>query len=145
MIRYELKDKERQACLEKALPGFAKRLHECYAAQQSDGYRFIVVDRREGRPSINDGGDRPAYWKIDIRKDDIEAVEQYDPKKWNKYPEVTPPKGILMRCEGQYRYGGKFIGAAVWCKGIWYPAEPMALPGDVTVERFRPWDEEGVK
>ena len=142
MIRYELKDKERQATLEKALPGFAMRLHECYAAQRSDEFRFIVVDRREGRPGINDDGDRPAYWKIDICKDDIEAVEQYDPKKWNEYPEVTPPKGILMRCEGQYRYGGIFKGAAAWDNGVWLPLEPMTEPEDIMIERFRPWDEE---
>lgn len=29
----------------------------------------------------------------------VEKVNEYDPKKWNKYPEVTPPIGVPMRVQ----------------------------------------------
>lgn len=32
-----------------------------------------------------------------IKKDDIELIEEYNPKAWNEYPKVIPPK------EGWYR------------------------------------------
>lgn len=74
----------------------------------------------------------------------LEEVREYDPHKWNEYPEVTPPEGVLMRVEcrdgrkacAKYRL---FIEGGSWCDingGAW----PEAYSQDA--ERFRPWDED---
>jgi hypothetical protein len=74
----------------------------------------------------------------------LEEVREYDPHKWNEYPEVTPPEGVLMRVEcrdgrkacAKYRL---FIEGGSWCDvngGAWPEAYSQS------VARFRPWDEE---
>ena len=74
----------------------------------------------------------------------LEEVREDDPHKWNEYPEVTPPEGVLMRVEcrdgrkacAKYRL---FIEGGSWCDingGAW----PEAYSQDV--KRFRPWDED---
>ena len=140
MRHYELKNKERQEALEKALPGFKE---ECRRKCEGlDGHldegtpvMFSTVNFDAASWTRNE-------WSLVIPADNLEVIEEYDPKKWNKFPLVKPPRGILMRAEGRYRYGGKFIGAAVWDMGRWLPMEPMVGPEDVAIERFRPWDEE---
>ena len=134
MRRYELKDKERQATLEKALSGFNEELQRaCNQNPDADGITLY-------------GGDPTGWtaggWMLALPMVDIEVIGQYDPKKWNKFPEVKPPRGILMRAEGHYRYGGIFKGAAAWDNGVWLPLEPMTEPEDITIDRFRPWDED---
>lgn len=133
MIRYELKDKERQAALEKALPGFAEALQrDCYhqRADEEGGITYVAVSTYD--------------WIVRILKTDIVCAEAYDPHAWNEYPKVIPPEGALMRVEGHYRLHcqARYIGAARWCNGKWYPAEPTTPSKDAVVERFRPWDEE---
>lgn len=136
MIRYELKDKSWQEALEKALPGFKEELQARCAWAFEDEENYVGV-------SHGDDTQHPGfYWEVDIPKEQIEVIGKYDPKKWNKFPEVTPPTGVLMRCEGRYRYGGMFVGAAAWDKGMWCPLDPMTGPADIVVDAFRPWDEE---
>lgn len=71
----------------------------------------------------------------------LEEVREYDPHKWNEYPEVTPPEGVLMRVEcrdgrkacAKYRL---FIEGGSWCDvngGAWPEAYSQS------VARFRPW------
>ena len=136
MIRYELKDKSWQEALEKALPGFKEELQARCAWAFEDEENYVGV-------SHGDDTQHPGfYWEVDIPKEQIEVIGKYDPHTWNRFPLVKPPRGILMRAEGRYRYGGKFIGAAVWDMGRWLPMEPMVGPEDVAIARFRPWDEE---
>ena len=127
MIRYELKDKERQVALEKALPGFMHALQRDCGYQRDNGATYITV--------------ATCNWVVQILKEDIDGIGEYDPKKWNKYPEVTPPEGTLMRIEGHYQLhrDAHYAGAAIWGNGKWYPTAVASK--DVVVERFRPWDE----
>lgn len=74
---------------------------------------------------------------IEITPDMIEKVSEYDPHKWNEYPEVTPPEGVWMRCETdvnaiehKIRHIAKFDGRE------WRDY----LSKQVVVHRFRPWD-----
>lgn len=74
-----------------------------------------------------------------ITPDMVEKVREYDPHKWNEYPEVTPPEGVWMRCETdvnaiehKIRHIAKFDGRE-W-RGY--------LSKQVVVHRFRPWDED---
>ena len=69
--------------------------------------------------------------------DMLEEVREYDPHKWNEYPEVTPPEGVWMRCETdlnaiehKIRHVAKFDGRE------WRDY----LSKQVVGHRFRPWD-----
>lgn len=143
MRHYELKDKERQAAFEKALPGFKE---ECQrACERHDGHLDEGMPVAFSHAKLDTDSWTSDEWSLAIPANNlevIEVIEEYDSNKWNKFPLVKPPRGILMRAEGRYRYGGKFIGAAVWDMGGWLPMEPMVGPEDVAIELFRPWEEE---
>ena len=146
MIRYELKDKERQAALEKALPVFKKMLqHACenHRPEYFDEHKSVAVFY-----STIDGTWGSGEWMIELPTDDIEVIKEYDPNKWNNYPEVTPPEGVLMRIEGQYakRPELEYYGALMYLEGAWHFADTVEIADNVIVERFRPWnDEEAAK
>ena len=146
MIRYELKDKERQAALEKALPVFKKMLqHACenHRPKYFDEHKSVAVFY-----STVDGTWGSGEWMIELPTDDIEVIKEYDPNKWNNYPEVTPPEGVPMRIEGQYakRPELEYYGALMYLEGAWHFADTVEIADNVIVERFRPWnDEEAAK
>ena len=148
MIRYELKDKERQAALEKALPGFKE---ECQrACERLDGH----LD--EGMPVTfsNIKSDADSWtrneWSLLIPANNLEVIEEYDPKGWNRFPEVTPPEGVWMRVEGNRAKVFHVKHGAIFLRGEWYwriprPSDPSPACAQIDrreVERFRPWDEE---
>lgn len=141
-MQFKLKDKERQAAFEKALPGFDEELQRlCQNYQRGEDVvpatAAVHLARFKKRTPWAAG-----EWSLTLPASDIEVIGKYDPHTWNRFPLVKPPRGILMRAEGRYRYGGKFVGAAVWDVGRWLPMEPMVGPEDVAIERFRPWEEE---
>lgn len=138
MIRYELKDKERQAAFEKALPGFDEKLQTACEYQYGDGSCCVTMQLEAYKGILISN-------LIVIDKDAIAAKEVYDPKKWNKYPEVTPPEGVWMRCEGETANGRIIRDAAIFLRGKWRwwevgPDAGMLVTFDI--KRFRPWDEE---
>ena len=143
MIRYELKDKEHQAALEKALPGFSEELQARCAWAFEDEENYVGV-------SHCDGVQHPGfYWEVDVPKEQIEVIGKYDSKKWNKFPEVTPPEGVWMRVEGDRARGFHVKHGAIFLRGEWYwripqPSDPSPACAQIDrreVERFRPWDE----
>lgn len=142
-MRYELKDKERQAALEKALPGFTEALQTAYKSQLNDLTDFVNISI-----SIGEGGFSGCI--VSIQKDAILAKETYDPYRWNRYPEVTPPERIPMRVEYTVPLMTVFQrgGIAVFEDGHWYECTPdgrhkiSQFKNGRRVVRFRPWDDE---
>ena len=142
MTFYRLKDKERQAALEKALPGFSARFQKACSDQLRTSSAIYVT------------GDEHV-WAVLIPADEIEKVQEYDPKKWNKWPDVAPPENVIMRVM-QYRYDKQGVyGCSVWKRcddnihdGAWWAVtageadeiEPdMFEPGFSLL--YRPWDD----
>ena len=139
MTRYELKDKERQAALEKALPGFEEALQNECEDQFHDPTSFVNV-------AIKDDKGWGYECLVGIQKNAILVKETYDPYKWNKYPEVTPPEGVPLRCEGFHGdTGHKFRAALQFAHGEFLFECGFPLLPNTRVERFRPWDEEDTK
>lgn len=142
MIRYKLKDRELQAAYEKCLKDFDHHLQ--IACEGFDDEEETVVLHHLCKMT-----DKPLIaWELTISKKEIEPVEVYDPKKWNSYPEVTPPEGVLMRIEGQYakRPELEYYGALMYLEGAWHFSDTVEIVDNVIVERFRPWnDEESAK
>lgn len=144
MTRYELKDKERQAALEKALPGFKEVLQracERHELEYFDEHKSVAAHHYATDAAWGSG-----EWVIALPTDDIKVIEEYDPSKWNNYPKVTPPEKVWMRIEMLSQDGGiktrdvAFYKAGRWCK---FPLDN----GEVILGRlrFRPWDEEDAK
>lgn len=80
----------------------------------------------------------------------FEEVPQYDPTKWNEWPNVTPPAHVLMRVEilterldqnGPKPRGGRprFRGCAKFDGQYWDFRDMAHLSAGETV-RFRPWE-----
>lgn len=142
MIRYELKDKERQAAWEKAFPGFARDLQAACDEQFDDKFSYVRVRLTCARILYCDG-------LLDIKKKAIRTKEGYDPRAWNSYPEVTPPEDISLRCEGHDRDTGRPFRAILryldggFCFDSTDPRLYRSLFPGMVIDRFRPWDEEG--
>ena len=76
--------------------------------------------------------------------EDVEKIPEYNPYAWNKYPDVTPPEDVPMRCEIDRKDGRKGLVVAYFKEmddggGAWlaYDMSGYALG----VCRFRPWDD----
>lgn len=96
---------------------------------------------------------------IEVTPDMVDEIQEYNPKKWNVWPDVTPPEGVFMRAETES--GEKMC--AVWISNDKMPkawnkwrnesggAWATVLTGvdeiiDYQFEdgffiRFRPWDD----
>lgn len=90
-MKYRLKDRELQKKLDEISKGdFSDALEVCSAA--------VASALKRGKPTTIWFGVQPQL-SLEITSDMLEEVREYDPHKWNNYPEVTPPEGALMRVE----------------------------------------------
>ena len=141
MISHTLKDNEKQNAFEKIIPGFGDDLQAACAEQFDDEFSHVCV-----RLSDNGG----VFWdgEVNIKKAAIRAKGVYDPNAWNKYPEVTPPEDISLRCEGHDRDTGRPFRAILryldggFCFDSTDPRLYRSLFPGMVIDRFRPWDEE---
>lgn len=91
-MNYRLKDRELQRKLDEISDGdFSARLHK---------ERELIKDSFQKEPRLHvlwfgEGSQFSAALYADM----LEEVAEYDPHAWNKYPEVEPPEGVLMRVE----------------------------------------------
>lgn len=142
MIRYELKDSEKQDAFEKIIPGFSDVLQAACDEQFDDELSYIHIQ-------LNCNGDVFYGGELNIKKTAIRAKGVYDPNAWNKYPEVTPPEDISLRCEGHDRDTGRPFRAILryldggFCFDSTDPSLYRSLFPGMVIDRFRPWDEEG--
>lgn len=156
-MKYRLKDRELQAKLDEFTNGeFSKNLQ----ASMEEWYEFDVHKVPCGGPiqweafpddngeksveeikaEMAEGTGRTIYCRMDIHVRDSEIEVEYDPNGWNPWPEVTPPKKMLMRLETDE--GSRLCG--YFEDGKWINASRDSylelVAGNVT--RFRPWDDD---
>lgn len=130
MKKYRLKDRELQETLDAISGGdFSKRLQD--PAKSEKGFAVAYGDF----PEIN--GLRHLSLFL---ADEIEEVPEYDPNKWNPYPEVTPPEYELMRVEFIWNDGSLGRQCAFFEEGVWTYSEDRDSEVE-NVKRFRPWDD----
>ncbi len=140
MIQYTLKDTKIRVGLETAFPNFDKDLQAACEDEFGDGFDYVSVTLCDSEGVFRD-------CNVNIDKGAICVKDVYSPYEWNNYPAVTPPQNLMMRIEGLYikRPELKYYGALVYLKGAWHFADTSEVADNVTVERFRPWDEEAAK
>ena len=135
-MKYRLKDRELQRKLDELSDGdFSRQLasnKKRIFAELNFLKQMILWFRKSEGP----------FHALMITPDMLEEVPEYDPHKWNDFPEVEPPEGVLMRVEcrdgrkacAKYRL---FIEGGSWCDvngGAWPEAYSQS------VARFRSWD-----
>lgn len=129
-MKYRLKDRELQKKLDEISKGdLSDALEVCSAA--------VASALKRGKSTTIWFGPQLS---LEITSDMLETVEDYDPRKWNDFPKIEPPVGVLMRVECN-----QMKTCLVFENGKWrYPSGEsfenyeFAFP----VKRFRPWDEE---
>ena len=141
MIRYELKDKSRQEAFEKALPGFKE---ECQrACERHDGHLDEGMPVAFSHTKLDTDSWTSNEWSLVIPANNLEVIGKYDSKKWNKYPEVTPPEGVWMRVETWSACGAVVRGVFMYVNGAWRRSKYTDPQNEIKAARFRPWTEEG--
>lgn len=85
MTNYRLKDRKLQKKLDELSNGaFSEMLKSMGKFLASKP--MVTVELGESRFSVR------------LHKEDFESAPEYNPFGWNKWPDVTPPEKILMRC-----------------------------------------------
>lgn len=133
-MKYRLKDRELQKKLDEISKGdLSDALEVCSAAVAS-------VPKR-GKPTTIWFGVQPQL-SLEITSDMLEEVQEYDPTKWNNYPEVEPPEGVWMRVEWR---DGVVKHLAVARYEAWGGGKQFVWVSDKRiireVDRFRPRDD----
>lgn len=132
-MKYRLKDKDLQDLLDQiSAEDFSAQLKEVASFKD---YPNPFARTRTIYFDLNH--DTPVMLSVEITPDMVEEIEEYNPNGWNNFPEVTPPRNVLMRCVwvdlscNTLHYAARFDGS-------WRDDEGRI----VAVDRFRPWDEE---
>lgn len=131
-MKYRIKNED----VEKAVRGLFKT-QEAYEVALNNSYQIkapYTEDRLicvHGHVSVTG-----SYCDVHVAVSNIEEVVEYDPKKWNPYPQVKPPK------EGWYRaVDDVWRGALFWDGVEWkYLGGDIYLADDLM--KFKPWDDD---
>lgn len=134
-MKYRLKDRELQENLDAISGGdFSKRLQD--PAKSEKGFAVAYGDF----PEIN--GLRHLSLFL---ADEIEEAPEYDPTRWNVWPNVEPPEDVGMQIEiVQLDPSGKplklprFCGHSTFRNNYWYN---IGHVDNDEIVRFRPWDD----
>lgn len=147
-MKYRLKDRALQEKLDALSNGeFTKNLHSW--SEEKDGGESKIWCSYWGKnihwetwdemEEETYQGKNPQF-EVRFYFSDLEEVPEYDPHKWNPYPEVTPPEGVPMRVE--YRRPNGTIGrcCSFFREGVWEDSEDQDLE-IINAQRFRPWED----
>ena len=132
-MKYRLKDKDLQDLLDQiSAEDFSAQLKEVASFKD---YPNPFARTRTIYFDLNH--DTPVMLSVEITPDMVEEIEEYNPNGWNNFPEVTPPRNVLMRCVWVDLSCNTLLYAARF-DGSWRDDEGRI----VAVDRFRPWDDE---
>ena len=134
-MKYRLKDRALQKRLDAISGGdFSQRLQD--PAKSEKGFAVAYGDF----PEIN--GLRHLSLFL---ADEIEEAPEYDPTRWNLWPNVEPPEDVGMQIEiVQLDPSGKplklprFCGYSTFRNNYWYN---IGHVDNNEIVRFRPWDD----
>lgn len=139
-MKFRLKNKDLQVQLD-ALSGgdFSRRIDELMTGEPVNLWANMC-----GAKTVQITFGETREFSVRIPVDDIEEILKYDTHKWNSYPDVEPPEGVLMRveCKNGMKACAKwriFVEGGSWCDvngGAWPEAYSQS------VARFRPWEDE---
>ena len=133
-MKYRLKDRGLQKKLDEISKGdLSDALEVCSAA--------VASALKRGKPTTIWFGVQPLL-SLEITPDMIEEVREYDPHKWNDFPEVEPPEDVWMRVERcvdgrTYHFAARYVPVGDSEDYEWLSEANLSID----VDRFRPWDD----
>jgi hypothetical protein len=133
-MKYRLKDR-----------GLRKKLDEISKGDLSDALEVcsaaVASALKRGKPTTIWFGVQPQL-SLEITSDMLEEVREYDPHKWNDFPEVEPPEDVWMRVERcvdgrTYHFAARYVPVGDSEDYEWLSEANLSID----VDRFRPWDD----
>lgn len=99
MSKYRLKDAELQKKFDEISNGdFSRGLRRFIeSGYLGTGPNFVAFGDMQPC-GFADGFGNFRRFSVCLLKHELEIVKEYNPNDWNKFPDVTPPEGVLMRC-----------------------------------------------
>ena len=141
MNTYRLKDSELQKQLDEISGGdFSEKLQEKAKNLTRLNFIQVVFSREKGKNT--------RWYEAWFRSEEIEELKEYDPRAWNDYPDVKPPKDGIYRVEVFYEktdLSPDIQAAGHWDGSRWRVDDPRGGGGFPLYEgkrlRFRPWED----
>lgn len=144
-MTWHLKDRELEKKLIEIAPDFVESLNE--------SLKLGEYEENSWTYRVWFGPYEDCYkFEMHVYDDELEEVPEYNPKDWNDYPKVIPPKDVVMRCEiYTERYdtytpepkGGELVDrtSGVWNGHGWdFNSLNYVVPDNWTI-RYRPWED----
>lgn len=137
-MRFELKDKGLQKQLDEISDGdFSRWLNNTFYGRIIKIRPFTEIHFGQ---IVAEDGTLFHRFTVRVREDEIEEIPEYDPHKWNPYPQVTPPECVPMRVEFTWYDGSIGRQCGIFKNRIWEIADDPDSEIEL-VRRFRPWDD----
>lgn len=141
MAKYKLKNRVLQGHLDVISGGeFSEVLKSGNVEFDEDGFatvRFGSSKHENNKTLVTE------KFSVFLHKDEVTKLAEYDPTKWNRYPEVTPPENEWMRVEQWSNNRCRLIGG-IFRDGKWYCKQDVGgqyLEATLdNVDQFRPWE-----
>lgn len=106
-MRYKLKDSDLQRTLDQLSGGdFSKELQD-FAPNVVNYLGFGERFATDAKGTFSKPTER-ARFQIRLTDEDVIPIEEYDPKKWNRWPNVSPDTDVWMRIK--YREEPEVLG-----------------------------------
>ena len=138
-MTWHLKDRELERVLEKYSDGnFVKALNFAIERDWIDAANVVTVEFERkflSRGYTND---------LSFRTDELEEVPEYNPKAWNKFPQVIPPENVRMRVKFNYKDEPEktYHACFYFFSGKWYwDTCKYSIASSIVNIRFRPWED----
>lgn len=127
-MTWHLKDKTVESALCGIYPEFLTALNHAAELSAGDDYVAVKFNRKDAHDNSHENC-------LMFLPDELEVIDEYNPRAWNDYQKVTPPEGVWMRVETTRKVGAK----AMFKNGYW--VEPDGHYFVTGGGRFRPWED----
>ena len=136
-MRWHLKDRKLEEKIIGIDTDFSRRLNRLCEKWDSNKDNDLCKYKKFSVPFYR--GDK-LHGEVTFLGDEVEKVDEYNPKDWNSFPEVTPPENVLMRVECD----GNMHTALIYKGNRWQFESGENFQGFeriYKVRRYRPWED----
>ena len=138
-MMWHLKDRYLEKSLLKTDPQFLEKLNKAYEATLNESH----VEGTDADIEVEIVLKKGVSYTANIPTLTLEKRPDYNPKAWNKSPDVDPPEGVMMQIIEDVGNGILRRTCALFNDGNWAyecDGEP-SLSCNSDVKFFRPWED----
>lgn len=116
-MKYKIKDPKQESFLKSLFKDekqYEAHLNACCESQWHSVFSYIILNCFARFSSTGDN------FQVEIKKDKIQEIQEYEPNNWNPYPKVQPPINTVYLVTLQNKYTKKsVITTEVFYEGKW--------------------------